>query len=356
MNLNWSLEQLEFRSTLRRLFATSSDSGFWSTMAASGLLGLTIEESLGGSGAGPLEDLILFEEAGRALVADPLFATVALVAPLLTTVEDASDLVAPMIAGDRIYCLAWAGAAGRYSLDFAALAGEFAVDQSDGGVRLSGVRRLVPGLLGADAAVVLTPGPAVYLVPLDAAGIERRDRAAIDESHALGDLTLHQTSARLLLRGEAATVAVRSTFSRAITLAAAETIGIAEAVLALAQTHACERAQFGRPIGSFQAVAHPLANLYADIEMTRSLALFVACRMQEDTAHATEVAALAVAAGTLGLTACETAIQIHGGMGMTWESPLHRYYKRARYLRTLMGSPDAHRALIADHLSSSPLA
>src|ERR1700677_3027594 len=136
MNLNWSLEQLEFRSTLRRLFATSSDSGFWSTMAASGLLGLTIEESLGGSGAGPLEDLILFEEAGRALVADPLFATGALVAPLLTTVADASDLVAAMLAGDRIYCLAWAGAAGRYSLDFAALAGEFAVDQSDGGVRL----------------------------------------------------------------------------------------------------------------------------------------------------------------------------------------------------------------------------
>jgi alkylation response protein AidB-like acyl-CoA dehydrogenase len=357
MDLTWTSEQHELRAMLRSLFATTPHSAQWSILASTGMLGLTIEESSGGSGASPIDDVILFEEAGRALVAAPLFATTALTAPFLAAADDAAELVAPLIAGQRVYCLAWAGSAGRYGLQMTALGGAFEVEAAGDGYRLSGTRCLVPDLLGAGVAVVLASehsrGTEAFLVELEGPGVIRRDRNAVDETRPLGDLVLDSAPARLLLRGEVAAETVASSFRRGITLAAAEAIGVAEAVLELSRSHVCTRTQFGRPIGAFQAVGHSLADVYADIEMTRSLALLVACLIEDRSECEIEVAALAVAAGALGVAACETAIQVHGGIGMTWESPLHRYYKHARYLRTLMGSPDAHRALIARHLSSS---
>jgi alkylation response protein AidB-like acyl-CoA dehydrogenase len=338
MNLNPTAEQTELRSMLRKLFAGTGP-GLWATTAELGLLGLSLPESLGGAGAGMAEEQILFEEAGRALAPVGLFSAVALALPLLTAAPDAA---AELLSGRR-YGLAWAEAGRPYGLDPASVGNGLTVESG----RISGRKRLVPDFGELDTVVVLGPVGA-YLV--DAADTGRRDREAFDESRPLGDLTLSEVDARAL-PVDAATV--EQMFSRAIVLAAAEAVGVAEAVLALACDHVTTRTQFGRPIGSFQAVSHPLADLYAEIELARSLGILAAGRVEDGSTDSPDVHALAVASGSLAVRACEVVIQVHGGIGMTWESSLHRYYKRARQVRTLMGSPDVHRSAIVRGLLPS---
>ncbi|MER5917002.1 acyl-CoA dehydrogenase family protein [Streptomyces sp. NPDC001982] len=346
MDLNWSEEQAELRATLRRLLTKARQTGAttWPTLASTGLLGLGVAESLEGSGAGLVEEQILFEEAGRALVGEPLYSTIALVLPLLVASDDAEQLVPAVVSGQRKYCLAWS-LGDTYALQPEAVGAGLVTERVDGALVITGTRRLVPDLSTSDTALVLDRDAGAHLVDLTSPGVVRVDRRAVDASRPLGDLFLDRAPATPLAGTGSA---VSSMMRRGIVLAAAEMIGLAEAVLEMMQEHAGTRTQFGRPIGTFQAVAHPIANVYADIELARSLSILVALTLDDAGSDGAEIAALAVSAGALGLSACETAIQVHGGMGMTWESPLHRYYKRARYLRTLMGPPEAHRRHIAE--------
>jgi alkylation response protein AidB-like acyl-CoA dehydrogenase len=132
--------------------------------------------------------------------------------------------------------------------------------------------------------------------------------------------------------------------------AAAEALGVAERVLHLAVEYAKERQQFGKPIGAFQAVSHPLADGFAEIELARSLVYAAAWKLDEQLSDATWTAAAAKAFATEStVTICQRAIQAFGGIGFTWEHPLHRFYKRALWLQAFAGYPAEHRALVAEH-------
>ncbi len=142
--------------------------------------------------------------------------------------------------------------------------------------------------------------------------------------------------------------------TRLLVAYALEAVGIGSRAVDLAVAYASEREQFGKKIGSYQAVAHPVVDAYVAVELARSLAYWAAWCVET----ADDQAALAAAAANAGATeaavrACETSIQVHGGIGFTWEHPLHRYYKRALWLESALGYPREHRAEIAASLLSS---
>jgi alkylation response protein AidB-like acyl-CoA dehydrogenase len=269
------------------------DPSSWQALAELGWLGVSVPEDHGGAGLGFLEEAVLLEELGRALYPGPYLSTVALALPALP----------PELQGE----VASGGA--RWSAEVDGLVPDLGsvewVVTEDGAVRAQGevletmdaTRRL--GRLSPDAE----------RRPLDG-GIDR---------------------------------------PRALAALAAEAVGVAQRALELAVEHARTRTQFGRPIGVYQAVSHALADTYAETELARSLAYWAAWCVEEDDPEAPVAAAAAKAfAADAAVTACERAIQVHGGIGFTWEHVLHRYYKRAQGIESFLGFGTTLRAEVAE--------
>jgi alkylation response protein AidB-like acyl-CoA dehydrogenase len=180
-------------------------------------------------------------------------------------------------------------------------------------------------------------------------------RASVDTTRRLADLTLDAAPARPLVLGPAATDVLEAIRRRALVLGAAEAVGIADRMQAIGAEHARTRQQFGRVIGVYQAVSHRLADAYTAAELARSLLTWAAWTVDAaDPDAALAVPAAAAKAGTVAVAAAETAIQVLGGIGMTWDAGIHRYYKRALALELLDGPPSAHRADLATHLFPAP--
>jgi alkylation response protein AidB-like acyl-CoA dehydrogenase len=174
----------------------------------------------------------------------------------------------------------------------------------------------------------------------------------VDSTRRLGELRLDGTPAERLEVD--AGVTLRAVRRRALALLACEASGLTQRALDLAVEHAKTRTQFDRPIGSYQGVSHRLANVYAALALARSLAYRAAwCVATDDPAQDEAVASAAVAAARAAVGGCENAIQAMGGIGFTWDHPLHRYYKRARWIAAFDGSPARHRAELADLVLSS---
>jgi alkylation response protein AidB-like acyl-CoA dehydrogenase len=271
------------------------DEASWRELAELGWLGVSVAEEHGGAGLGFLEEAVLFEELGRALYPGPYFSTIALALPALPP-----ELQAEVAAGEA-----------RWSAE---------------------VDGLVPDLgsvdwVVADASAVRAQGE--LLETMDATrrlgrlapDAERRPLAgAIDRPHVLAALAL-------------------------------EAVGVAQRALELGVEHAKTRTQFGKPIGTYQAVSHALADTYVETELARSLAYWAAWCVAEDDPEAPVAAAAAKAfAAEAAVTACERAIQVHGGIGFTWEHVLHRYYKRAQGIEAFAGFGAALRAEVAESL------
>jgi hypothetical protein len=171
-------------------------------------------------------------------------------------------------------------------------------------------------------------------------GIRCTPREGVDPLRRGADVALDGTPARPLLDPAATTAVLPSLERRAVTLLAGEAVGVAARALDIAVTYARTREQFGRPVGAYQAVAHQLADAYADLELARSLAYRAAAVLDEDPAEAPDaVDCAAYACAPAAVHACETAIQVSGGMGVTWEYPLHRWYRRALWLRARRDDP-----------------
>jgi alkylation response protein AidB-like acyl-CoA dehydrogenase len=264
----------------------------WAELAELGWLGVSIAEEEGGTGLGFLEEAILFEELGYALYPGPYLATIGLALP-------------------------WLGPEERRAV----AAGE---------VRWSAeVRGLVPWLSSVDR--VVADGSAY-----DARGEEL---PTVDPSRPLGRLEHGDATPLLGLRDVA----------RSRAAIACEAVGVAQRALELGIEHARTREQFGKPIGVYQAVSHALSNTYGDVELARSLAYWAAWCVAEGDDNAGVAAAAAKAFATeAAVTACERAIQVHGGTGFTWEHPLHRFYKRALWLEGFGARPAQLRAEVAD--------
>lgn len=266
------------------------DEADWAELAELGWLGVSTPEEQGGAGLTFLEEAVLHEELGRALYPGPFLATVALALPALP--PDEAEQAA---AGAR-----------RFSAQVGAL---------------------VPDLDKVDA-VVTADG---LVAP------EGEQLASIDPTRTLGRLSAPSD-----------TVSQGRALPRLRAALACEAVGVAQRALELGIEHASNRRQFGKPIGSYQAISHPLADTFHDVELARSIAYWAAWTVAEDDEQAPVAAAAAKAFATeAAVAACERAIQVHGGTGFTWEHVLHRYYRRAQWQRQFAGTPAELRAEVA---------
>ncbi|MCL2584081.1 MAG: acyl-CoA/acyl-ACP dehydrogenase [Streptosporangiales bacterium] len=338
---------------VRRLMETADgyDPAVWRQMAGQlGLQGLIIPEEHGGAGFGYVELLVVLEEMGRALLCAPYFSTVALAANLLLALGDqtaAADYLPRIADGSLTATVALAEAAGRWDEEGITLAASRAGDDWT----LSGEKTYV--LDGHTAGLILVAartagGVSVFAVDPAAAGLAATPLKVMDTTRKQAKLAFDGVRARLIGADGAAWPAISRTLDLAAVALAAEQAGGAQQVLDTAVAHAKERVQYGRAIGSFQAVKHKCADLLVEVESAKSAAYYAAWAAAEDSDELPVVAPLAKSlCSEAYFHAAQENIQIHGGIGFTWEHPAHLYFKRAKSSELLLGDPSYHRELFA---------
>ncbi|MDA5285784.1 acyl-CoA dehydrogenase family protein [Streptomyces sp. Isolate_45] len=357
--LDPTAEQVQLRDAVRAVLARHPGHTAWDPLTAQvGAAALAVPAEYGGLGCGPAETGVVMAELGRALSPVPYLGSAVLTVGALLAAGDrrACEEHLPGLAeGSAVGALAWAeepeGGGGRGSWEAADLR---ARAESDGrsGWLLTGVKRYVPagpaepslvlafardGDTGRLGLYELTAAPAGFTV-----------RSTMDPTRPLAELTLDRTPARLLsAHGEAVLDRVRDEACAAL---AAEQAGAAGRALEVTVRYAKDRRQFGRPIGSFQAVKHRLADMHTAVETSRALALAAAAAgAPPELAAAARSAcsqAYAYVAGEM--------IQLHGGIGITWEHEAHAFFKRAHGSGQLFGAPGAHRERLAAMLGFAP--
>lgn len=342
---------LTMRSTeaqVRALMAT--DTGFdrtaWQQLATMGLLGLLIGEQHGGANAGPVEVGIVAEEMGRALLVGPYLASAVLVPGLLSCLGDGAESAAvlPRIAaGDLIATCAFAEDGSARSPSAPATTAHAAGD----GWRVTGVKRFVLDAGSAALIYVLAgtdAGPAVLAVETDAPGVTVTPQTTVDATRKLCEVRFDDSPARLIGAAGDGAAAVDAALDVAAIALLGEQAGGARRVLEMACDYARTRHQFGRAIGSFQAVKHLCADMALETESAVSAARHAAASAagQGPARHADLALAQAYCSEAYVFVAA-TNIQVHGGIGFTWEHPAHLYLRRARSDAQLFGSPSWHR-------------
>ncbi len=362
MNFAFSDEQEALRSTVRKFLAdTSPESevrrlmetaeGYspdaWLQMAGQlGLLGLIVPEAYGGSGFSFLELIVVFEEMGRSLLCAPFFSTVAMATTLLLALNDEAvckDLLPRIADGSCVATVALAEEAGSWNP--ADLAMTAARDES--GWSLSGEKLYVVDGHIANVVLVVAraeAGTSVFAVNSGAPGLAIERSSTMDKTRKLARMTFAGTPATLIgAAGQADSAVARMLDLTAVALAA-EQVGGAQRVLEIAVGYAKIREQFGRPIGSFQAIKHKCANMLLEIEAAKSAAYYAGWAAAEDDAELPVLASVAKAyCSEAYVHAAAENIQIHGGIGFTWEHPAHLYFKRAKSSELFLGAPDYHR-------------
>jgi alkylation response protein AidB-like acyl-CoA dehydrogenase len=374
MDIGFSEEQELLRDTARKFLDSECDtrfvrgmmatesavtSEFWAKLAENGWLGITYPEEDGGAGLGLIDLVVLMEEVGRAVMPGPYPATVLLGGAAIAAAGSAAQRQEwlPRIAtGDAKATLAWTEPNARW--DAAAITTE--ARESSGGFTLTGVKMFVPDAHLADVLVVaarsrdgstMEDGVSLFLVPKDTAGLGITLLPSIDETRKLCELRLDNVrvpgSALLgeLHRGWAPLSRV---VDRAAVALAAEMCGAAQRVLDITVEYAKMRVAFGKPIGTYQGVKHKCADMLVDIENAKSLTYYAAWAVDEGDPDAVMAVSMAKAAASdAGRRVCAAGIQLHGGIGMTWEHDLHLYLKRAKADEIALGDASWHRERIA---------
>jgi len=367
-------EHDELRATVRQFFADKSDeqavrshmvseSGWdadlWRQLAEQvGLAGLIIPEQHGGAGFGYVELCVVAEELGRRLVCAPYLSTAVFATNALLHCADpaAQKALLPGIAsGETIATLAWSDDNGRW--DLAGI--EMVAQEKDGSWLLDGTKARV--LDGHTADVILVAartqaGVELFQVEPGASGLSRESVPALDLTRKLAKLGFHATPAAKISQGDQSDNLLRV---QALTLAAltAEQVGGAQACLDMAVEYAKTRLQFGRPIGSYQAIKHKCADMLVEVEIAKSAA-YNACFTAAACLAGEEEWDELLQAAHMAKSYCSEAyyhaaaenIQIHGGMGFTWEHPAHLYFKRAKASELLFGDGAHHREALADQI------
>jgi len=348
-------------SKVRELMAgpAGNDPALWRQMADQlGLQGLAIPEQHGGSGFGFQELAIVEEELGRALVPSPFLASVVQAGSYLAHCGDEAaqkDYLPPIAAGTTIASLAIVESSGRWDLGDVGLTPHHASAEP----RLSGTKLFV--LDGGIADLILVAarepegGLSVYAVPSGAPGLRLEPLHTMDQTRKLAHARFDGTPARLVGQRGAAAAALQIALQVTAIALAMEAAGGAQRALEMAVEYAKIRHQFGRPIGSFQAIKHKCADMLVEVEAARSAAYYgVWCASEENE----ELPALA----SLAKSVCADAyfqvagdnIQVHGGIGFTWEHPAHLYFKRAKSTQVLLGDSAYHRERLASLAGIAP--
>jgi alkylation response protein AidB-like acyl-CoA dehydrogenase len=381
-DLLYSDEQAQLRTSVREMLAQHSpvrqvlarldpdpaaaeaasvyDAGVWHILAQEmGLAGLLVPERFGGAGAGPRVAAVVLEELGRSLAPVPYLSSSVIAASALLACsgdDTTDDVLAKLATGQTVAVLAVAWSTSPFA---------WSTSQS---MRVQVTGELLTGTVTSVADAVTAD---VFLVPavdglyaVDAAQVQRRAVPSLDPTRPLADLSLSAVPGRLIAGGEAASTAIRSALLVGAALLGSEQLGLAEWCLDSTVEYVKGRYQFGRPVGSFQAIKHRLADVWVDLTQARAVARYAAAVVGGDVAalgsagpvdHVnlldTEVAvAVALAQAScspITVKAAEECLQLHGGIGFTWEHPVHLYLKRAKSCALALGTAEMHRQALA---------
>jgi alkylation response protein AidB-like acyl-CoA dehydrogenase len=334
------------------------DDKLWRTLAAEvGVAGLLIPESLGGAGASYREAAVVAEEVGRAIAPVPFLGSAVMATTALSACGDTTFLP-ELASGAMTAALAIPFAAGTRTRPVPTVRLD-APEAGDGpgDYRLTGVITGLADALPADLLIV--PADSVpyglYAVRASSRGVGKRPLTSLDMTRQLCEVRLEQTPARKVASGKQAEDAVAAALLAGAGLLACEQFGLAELCLDMTVAYVKERHQFARPVGSFQAIKHRLADLWVSVTQCRAAARYAADWLAAGFGPETTLAvALAKAAcSDTALKAAQEMIQLHGGIGFTWEHPAHLYLKRAKADSLALGTADAHRASL-DVLANLP--
>jgi alkylation response protein AidB-like acyl-CoA dehydrogenase len=367
VRLTLTEEQRELRDVVRDLIEARADSqavrtamssapGFdrdlWKQFAEMGLVGLCIPEQEGGAGATPAERAVVCEELGRALVPGPYLATAVLAADALQAAGDAaamSDYLPAIAAGELIASVAVAEGRQAWPTD----GGHTTATSTPGGWVIDGTKTRVVHGDAADLLIVYAAapgGPAWFAVEPRAGTTSRMVLDGLDHTRRLTQVEFAGAPARALSAADPRAGLARVADQAAVALAA-EQVGGHRRLVEMTSEYAKIRVQFGRAIGSFQAVKHGIVDMYCSLELAESVVRYAAWAAAESPGDLSLAAALAQAyVGPAYFEAAASAIQYHGGIGFTWEHDAHLYYKRAKSTELLFGGSVAHQTRLAARL------
>ncbi len=368
MNFAFSEEQEQLREFVRSFLDDKSpesevraqmdteagyDSAVWAQMGDQmGLQALTIPEEYGGQGFGYVELIVVLEEMGRALLCAPFFSSVVLAANALIHSDDeaAKKELLPQIASGTIATVAFTEENGKW--DEAGIT--MSATASGDGHTLDGTKMYV--LDGHTAQIIIVAartdaGVSLFNVAADAEGLTRTALATMDQTRKQAKLDFAGTPATLIGTDGGGWAVLERMLDLAAVGLAAEQVGGAQMCLDMAVEYAKVRVQFGRPIGSFQAIKHKCADMLLEVESAKSAAYYAGWCAAELNDELASTASLAKAyCSEAYFHAAAENIQIHGGIGFTWEHPAHLYFKRAKSSELLFGDPTYHRELLAQRI------
>jgi alkylation response protein AidB-like acyl-CoA dehydrogenase len=339
-----------------------TDAALWHTLAAElGCAGLLIPESFGGAGAGYREAAVVAEETGRAVAPVPyLGSSVVATAALLPSGDEllgglADGRVTAALAVEFARMPPVAAAGGSPASGVRVGAGRPA--DPPGEARLTGTVTGVADALLADVLLVPADGVpfGLYAVEAGAPGVSRTAVVTLDATRPLCDLAFADVPARAVATGQAAGQAVASALAAGAAMLASEQLGVAQRCLDMTVAYVKERRQFGRPVGSFQALKHRLADVWIQLTQARAAARYAAaCLADGDPDTPVAIALAKAACGDAAVHAAQECVQLHGGIGFTWEHPAHLLLKRAKSGSLAFGTPDRHRAALAGLIDLPP--
>jgi alkylation response protein AidB-like acyl-CoA dehydrogenase len=327
-------------SEMRRLMETDTgyDADLWAKLTEQGYTGIIFPETYGGVGLGTVDLMLLMEEAGRVLLPGPFFSTVVLAGSILNAVstpEHKQKYLAPICRGE-----ARATAA---ILETGASWNPRDVQMSAANGKLSGEKLFVSDAAIADYMIVVARN-GLFLVDCKAHGLKVSPMSGIDLTRKLYDVEFSNTPAEQIGSPED----LPEAFDVATAALAAELVGGMQRTLEITVEYAKTRKQFGKPIGMFQAVQHQCADMYLETESARSAVYYAGWALEENSPDAATAVSIAkMYASDAARTVGNRGIQIHGGMGFTWENDLHLYYRRAKASETAFGDATFHRERIA---------
>jgi alkylation response protein AidB-like acyl-CoA dehydrogenase len=369
MSFSFTDEQTEFRSILRRFLAEKSpstevrrlmeteagyDEEVWRRLSQDlGLTAIHIPEDYGGQGFGFVELAIALEEMGRALLCAPYFSSIVLAATAIMNAGDEAqkrDLLPAIAAGDCRAALAFTEDNGRWDPAGVALT----ATPVDGGYQLDGVKSFVLDGHSADLLVVLARRPgstgsdglSFFTVPGEADGLSKRLLQSTDATRKLARLEFKGVSADLLGDDGGAGAPLSRTLDQAAACLANEMVGGAEMLREQALDYAMMRVQFGRAIASFQTLKHKAADMLIDVELAKSAAYYAAAAADGDDDLPSMASLAKAGAGEAYMQTAIHAIQIHGGIGFTWDNDTHLWFKRAKSSQVFLGDASYHRELM----------
>jgi alkylation response protein AidB-like acyl-CoA dehydrogenase len=345
------------RDSVRRLFADRCPaeavtglydsapqdfSAVWHTLAADlGMAGLLIPEELGGAGASAREAAVVMEEIGRAVAPVPFLSSAVLATVALLRAGN-TETVKGLAAGSLTAAL---------TVPLSTAPGDAVTGVSLDGNGLTGRITSVAGVSEADVLVVPVNGAAgleLHTVSRDEAGVDASPVLTLDMTRPLADIQFSGATSSRVDTGSA-DAAVAAALETGAALLASEQFGIAQQCFDITLAYAKQRKQFGRAIGSYQAIKHRLADLWIDVNAAAAAARYAAdtCASQDDDATIGAAVAQAYCSG-IAVRAAEECVQLHGGIGMTWEYPAHLYLKRAKSDQLAFGTAYRHRARLAE--------